>query len=148
MKKTRDAIGDLDRWIQPVSKLSLRNWSSSFCSIRANGWTLQLEAFSPGISSTAWSHFLDPGRASKDSLEKTLSNSFRYSGMDHLEGAEAWSYVWKLQLSAEKHWKWLGSLLVLEQGELQRYDLLVRLVIQLPRALPLQSLCGVLVQAH
>jgi len=53
-----------------------------------------------------------------------------------------------LWLSAEKHWKWLGSLQVLEQGQLQRYDLLVRSVLQLLRALPLQSLCGVLVQAH
>jgi len=32
------------------------------------------------------------------------------------------SSIWKLQLSTEKHWKWLGSLQVLEQGQLQRYD--------------------------
>jgi len=97
MKKIGDAIGDLDRWIWPVSKFSLRNWSSSFCSIRANGQTLQLEAFSPAIRSTVWSHFLDSGRASKDSLEKTLSNSY-------LGGAEAS----ELRLNASaKHWETL-----------------------------------------
>jgi len=53
-----------------------------------------------------------------------------------------------LQLSAEKHWKWLGSPQVLEQGQLQRCDLLVQWVLQLPQALHLQSLCGVPVQAH
>jgi len=51
-----------------------------------------------------------------------------------------------LQLRAEKHWNWLGSLLVLEQGQLQRCDLLVREVLQLLQAPPLQSWCGVLVQ--
>jgi len=59
-----------------------------------------------------------------------------------------WSYIWMLQLSTEKHWKWLGSPLVLEQGQLQRYDLLVWLVLQLPWALPPRSPCGVQVQAH
>jgi len=53
-----------------------------------------------------------------------------------------------LQLSVEKHWKWLGSLLALEQGQLQRYDLLVQLILQLPQAIPFWSLRGVLVQAH
>ena len=43
---------------------------------------------SSGISSTAWSHFLDSGKASKDSLEKMLSNSFKYYGTDCPEGAD------------------------------------------------------------
>jgi hypothetical protein len=38
-----------------------------------------LEAFDPGTISMVWSHSLGSGRTSKDFLEKTEVNSFRYS---------------------------------------------------------------------
>ena len=42
---------------------------------------MQPDCFSPGTSSKAWSHGLGSGKASKDSLEKTLLNSRRWSGI-------------------------------------------------------------------
>jgi hypothetical protein len=51
MKKTGEAIGDLDGRICPVSKFSLRKASNSFCSEGESGYTLQPDGFSPGTSS-------------------------------------------------------------------------------------------------
>ena len=42
---------------------------------------MQPDCFSPGTSSMAWSHGLGLGKVSKDSLEKTLLNSQRWSGI-------------------------------------------------------------------
>src|SRR5271156_5201221 len=76
MKKIREAIGDFEGWIRPVSKFSFRNTSNSFCSAGD-----KLVGFDPGINSMAWSHSLGCGRTSKDSLENTEVNSWRYSGI-------------------------------------------------------------------
>src|SRR6266567_4578643 len=81
MKKTGEAIGDLDRWIQPDSRFSLRKASSSFCSEVASGYTLQLFGDASAMSLIAWSQGLDSGRSSKDSLEKTEWKLRRCGGM-------------------------------------------------------------------
>src|SRR6266699_165310 len=81
MKKTGEAIGDLDGRIWPDSRFSLRKASSSFCSEAASGYTLQLLGDTSAISSMAWSQGLDSGRSSKDSLEKAEWKSRRCGGM-------------------------------------------------------------------
>ena len=74
MKKTGDAIGDFEGLMHPDSKFSWMKASSSFCSEGESGYTLQPEGFSPGMSSTAWSHGLESGSTS---FEKMLPKSVR-----------------------------------------------------------------------
>src|SRR6266699_7090349 len=81
MKKTGEAIGDLEGRIRPDSRFSLRKASSSFCSEVASGYTLQLFGDASATSSIAWSQGLDSGRSSKDSLEKMEWKSRRCGGM-------------------------------------------------------------------
>lgn len=86
MKKTGDAIGDFDGWIQPDSRFSWMNASNSFCSEGKSGYTLQLDPL--GTSSIAWSQGLVSGSMLKDSLENTLSNLHRWLGTPLLVSAE------------------------------------------------------------
>src|SRR6266699_5733076 len=81
MKKTGEAIGDLDGRIRPDSRFSLRKASSSFCSEAASRYTLQLFGDALATSSIVWSQGLDSGRLSKDSLEKTEWKSCRCGRM-------------------------------------------------------------------
>src|SRR6266699_6470364 len=81
MKKTGEAIGDLDGRIRPDSRFSLRKVSSSFCSEAASRYTLQLLGDASAISLMVWSQGLDSGRSSKDSLEKTEWKLRRCGGM-------------------------------------------------------------------
>src|SRR6266481_6741255 len=80
MKKTGDAIGDLEGWIQPLARFSSRNLSSSFCSTGDIRYTFVLKGCAPGTRSIAWSHCFRSGSLSKDSLEKTSRKAWYGSG--------------------------------------------------------------------
>src|SRR5260221_10629133 len=75
MKNTGAPIRDFDRWIHPFTKFSLRNSSSSFCSVGERGNVLPLGSLALGWSSMVWSHALQGGRWAKASSEKTSAKS-------------------------------------------------------------------------
>src|SRR5258708_37470368 len=62
MKNTGAPIGDFNGWICPFTKFSLRNSSSSFCSVGERGNVLPLGSLALGWSSMAWFHALQGGR--------------------------------------------------------------------------------------
>jgi len=49
VKNTRAAIGDLERYIQPVQRFSVRNASSLDCSAGDRGYTLENLGLTPDI---------------------------------------------------------------------------------------------------
>src|SRR5882724_1842981 len=56
MRKTGEAMGDLDGCICWLLRFLLRNSSSCFCLTGARGYTLVLKLQASGMSSMAWSH--------------------------------------------------------------------------------------------
>src|SRR5882724_8516971 len=111
MKKTGDAIGDLDGCIHWLLRFSSRNSSSCFCSTGASGYTLVLKLRASGTSSMAWSHCFQLGNSSKDSLMKTSQNSWYGLGtmsLKHVDevpptaSASFWEMVWVALISSDR----------------------------------------------
>src|SRR5258708_13884437 len=74
MKNTGALIGDFDRWIHLFTKFSLRNSSSSFCSVGERGNVLPLGSLALGWSSMAWSHALQGGGGQRPLLRRHLQS--------------------------------------------------------------------------
>ena len=79
MKKNRAAHGDFEGRIRPDFKCSLRNLSSSSCSLMFSRYTLQSFNIAFGVNSMAWSHLDRSGSLSKTVLLKTRLLKFSYS---------------------------------------------------------------------
>ena len=71
--------GDLEGQIRPDIRCSLRNLSSSSCSLTFSGYTLQSFNIVLGINSMAWSHLDQFGSFLNTALLKTRSLKSLYS---------------------------------------------------------------------
>ena len=79
MKKKGTVHGDLEDQIHPDFRCSLRNLSSSSCSLTFSGYTLQSFSIAFSINSMAWSHFDWSGSFPKMALLKTQLLKSLYS---------------------------------------------------------------------